>query len=62
MWTLARREHKFRWLAVVLLVVCFAVPAPAASAAEPLAPRLSQGDELMLAAAACYATGQVRLP
>jgi len=36
MWTLARREHKFRWLAVVLLVVCFAVPAPAASAAEPL--------------------------
>ena len=32
-----------------------------ASAAEPLAPRLSQGDELMLAAAACYATGQVRL-
>jgi thiosulfate/3-mercaptopyruvate sulfurtransferase len=36
MWNLARREHKFRWLAAVLLVVCFAVPAPAASAAEPL--------------------------
>ena len=30
-----------------------------ASAAEPLAPRLSQGDELVLSAAACYATGQV---
>ena len=35
-------------------------PVRLVSAAEPMALRLSRGDELMLAAAACFATNQVR--